>query len=51
MSEPPGRPKASDVPRGGTARSAKGQHREPPGRPKASDVPRGGTARSARGQQ
>ncbi len=51
MSEPPGRPKASDVPLGGTARSVRGQHREPPGRPKASDVPLGGTARSARGQQ
>jgi hypothetical protein len=51
MSEPPGRPKASDVPLGGTALSTRGQHREPPGRPKASDVPLGGTARSARGQQ
>ncbi len=43
-------PKAGDVPRGGTARSAREQPSPPHGRPKAGDVPRGGTARSAREQ-
>ena len=50
MSALPGRPKARDVPLGGTARSAREQ-RASPGRPKARSVPLGGTARSAREQQ
>jgi len=46
----PGRPKRESVPRGGTARSAKGgSSMSAPGRPKRESVPRGGTARSAKG--
>jgi hypothetical protein len=46
----PGRPKRESLPRGGTARSAKGAHRvSAPGRPKRESLPRGRTARSAKG--
>ena len=50
MSALPGHPKARDVPRGETARSAREQ-RASPGRPKTRSVPLGGTARSEREQQ